>query len=97
MFIVALTYTAPLDVVDGLLADHRAWLDQGLAEGWLQMAGRKEPRDGGILIARGDNRADVEMKARTDPFFIHGATTFEVIEFLPVRAAAGVTLESLLA
>jgi uncharacterized protein YciI len=96
MFIISLTYTAPVDVLDGHLADHRAWLDQGIADGWLLLAGRREPRTGGILLARGD-RAAIEAKAATDPFVVNDAATAEVIEFHPVRAAAGVDLDSLLA
>jgi len=96
MFVIALTYTASIEVLDGHLADHRAWLDQGIADGWLLLAGRREPRTGGILLARGE-RVEVERLAAADPFVLNGAATVEVIEFHPVRAAAGVSLDSLLA
>ena len=96
MFIIVLTYIVPLDVVDGHLADHRTWLDQGIADGWLLLAGRREPRTGGILLTRGE-RADIESKVATDPFVRNGVATTELIEFNAVRAAADVTLESLLA
>lgn len=95
MFIIALTYTAPVEVLDGHLADHRAWLDQGIADGWLLLAGRREPRTGGILLARGE-RAAVEAKAATDPFVINGAASFELIEFHAAKAAS-VNLDTLLA
>ena len=39
MFLISLTYTAPLDQLDRVRADHRAWLDQGIADGWLLLAG----------------------------------------------------------
>lgn len=95
MFIISLTYTASLDVLDGLLADHRAWLDRGIADGWLLLAGRREPRTGGILLARGE-RDDIAAKAATDPFVVNGAASFELIEFYPARAA-NIGLETLLA
>ncbi|SEI62139.1 Uncharacterized conserved protein YciI, contains a putative active-site phosphohistidine [Sphingobium sp. AP50] len=94
MFVIALTYTASIEVLDGHLADHRAWLDQGIADGWLLLAGRREPRTGGILLARG-TKADIQEKAATDPFVVNGAASFELIEFLPARAAS-VNLETLL-
>lgn len=94
MFVIALTYTASIEVLDGLLADHRAWLDQGIADGWLLLAGRREPRTGGILLARG-TKADIQEKAATDPFVVNGAASFELIEFLPARAAS-VNLDTLL-
>ena len=86
MFIISLTYTAPIDVLDGHLADHRAWLDQGIADGWLLLAGRREPRTGGILLARGE-RNEIAAKAATE--------SFDLIEFLPARAAS-VNLDTLL-
>ncbi|SER64144.1 YciI family protein [Sphingobium sp. YR768] len=94
MFVIALTYTASIEVLDGHLADHRAWLDQGIADGWLLLAGRREPRTGGILLARG-TKADIQEKAATDPFVVNGAASFELIEFLPARAAS-VNLDTLL-
>jgi uncharacterized protein YciI len=94
MFIISLTYKVPIAVVDGHLDAHVAWLNQGLAEGWLLMAGRKEPRTGGILIARGE-REMVTRKAATDPFVVHGVADFEITEFVPSRAAPDVMLESL--
>jgi uncharacterized protein YciI len=96
MFIISLTYTAALDALEPHRPAHRAWLDRGIAEGWMLLAGPREPREGGIILARG-TRADLQEKAATDPFFTHGLSTFELIEFNAVRAAAGLTLESLLA
>lgn len=95
MFIVSLTYTAPLDVLDGHLPAHVAWLDEGLAQGWLLLAGRKVPRTGGILIARGE-REEVERLVANDPFVLNGVATTELIEFQPSRVAPDVTLGSLL-
>ena len=96
MFLISLTYTASLELIDKYRADHRDWLDQGIADGWLLLAGPREPREGGVLLARG-TRAELQEKASTDPFFLNGVATFELVEFIPVKAAPGVTLESLLA
>ncbi|MEA3388360.1 YciI family protein [Sphingobium sp. CCH11-B1] len=96
MFLISIIYTAPLEQVDAHRAAHRAWLDEAIAEGWLLLAGPREPRTGGVLLARG-TRAELQEKVAGDPFFLNGLSTFELIEFTPVKAAAGVTLESLLA
>ena len=53
-------------------------------------------RTRGEAGARG-TRAELQEKVAGDPFFLNGLSTFELIEFTPVKAAAGVTLESLLA
>ncbi|AUW56828.1 GTP cyclohydrolase [Sphingobium sp. SCG-1] len=88
MFIVSLHYIVDLDIVDSHMDAHVAWLKEGLADGWLLVAGRKVPREGGILIARG-NKADIDAKVLTDPFVINGAAEVTVTEFNPSFLASG--------
>lgn len=96
MFLISITYTAPLDIVDLHRADHRDWLDRGIADGWLLLAGPLEPRTGGVLLAQG-TAEQLRGKAASDPFVVRGVATFELTEFVAVKAAPGITLESLLA
>ena len=88
MLIISLRYIAPVEQVDLHLDAHVAWLKAGMADGWLLVAGRKIPREGGILIAKGD-RATVEALAATDPFVINGVAQFDLIEFAPSMVAPG--------
>jgi uncharacterized protein YciI len=89
MFIVTLTYLKPVDEVDALMAGHIAWLDQGYADGLFVASGRRVPRTGGVILARsGDERALRETLAR-DPFAVHGAARFDVVEFALTKTAAG--------
>ncbi|MCS0584587.1 YciI family protein [Massilia pinisoli] len=87
MFIVTLTYTAPLERIDGYLPAHRAWLETLYARGLLLMSGRKEPRDGGILIAHAASRAELDAVLRDDPFAQAGLATYAVTEFVPTMTA----------
>jgi uncharacterized protein YciI len=80
-FIVSLTYTAPIDEVDALLEKHVAWLREQHAAGHLLGWGRKVPREGGILLARGESREAIEALAASDPFVAGGVATIEVIEW----------------
>ncbi|MFC0204505.1 YciI family protein [Novosphingobium soli] len=80
-FIVSLTYTAPVEKVDALLEDHVAWLRAGYANGHFLGWGRKVPRSGGIILARGESREAVAALAATDPFVAGGVATVEVIEW----------------
>ena len=82
MFILNLTYTAPLDRVDALRPAHVDWLKGGAAAGHLVGWGRKIPAEGGVILATGE-RAAVEAFAQTDPYFVNGVARFEVIEFAP--------------
>lgn len=81
MFILELTYTAPLDKIDAAMKAHMRWLNAQYAAGHFLVSGRKIPRDGGIIVATGDNREAVEAIAAEDPFVIQGLATVRVIEF----------------
>jgi uncharacterized protein YciI len=87
MYIVSLTYTAPLERIDACLPAHRAWLTEHTARGLFLMAGRKEPRDGGIIIAHAASRAELEAALRDDPFAQAGVATYAVTEFVPTMTA----------
>lgn len=87
MFILELTYVVPLDRVDALLGEHVAWLDTHYAAGVFIASGRKEPRDGGVILAVGDDRAAMEELVATDPFALDGCATYRITEFLATKVA----------
>jgi uncharacterized protein YciI len=81
MFIVELTYTAPLERIDALIPDHVAWLKGGYASGNLLASGRKEPRDGGVLVLNAPDRAAVEALVAKDPFHVAGVAEYRITQF----------------
>ncbi|MEU6405939.1 YciI family protein [Streptomyces sp. NPDC046985] len=87
MFILELTYIAAAERVDALLADHVAWLDEQYAAGVFIASGRKVPRDGGVIIAVGEDRAAVEAVAATDPFSVEKAAEYRITEFVATKTA----------
>jgi uncharacterized protein YciI len=82
MFVLSLTYTAPVERIDALLEEHMAWLDQGYADGTFLASGRKVPRTGGIILAVADSRAAMERLVATDPFAREGVADYEITEFV---------------
>lgn len=80
-FIVLLRYTAPVEQVDLLLDEHVAWLREQHAAGHLVGWGRMVPREGGVLLAKGESRAAVQALAESDPFMIGGVAEVQVIEW----------------
>ncbi|MGZ5202802.1 MAG: YciI family protein [Telluria sp.] len=88
MFIISLTYTVPIEQIDGHLAAHRAFLAEQYARGTFLMSGRKVPRDGGIIIAQGVTRAEVEALIRQDPFHEANVARYDIVEFAPTMTAA---------
>ncbi|MGC5360488.1 YciI family protein [Streptomyces sp. DT24] len=87
MFVLELTYTAPVERVDALLPAHVAWLDGQYEAGVFIASGRKNPRDGGVILAVGDDRARIESIAAADPFAVEGVCAYRITEFLATRTS----------
>jgi uncharacterized protein YciI len=88
MFVMELTYTAPLEAVEEHLDAHVAWLDGYYASGVFLASGRKVPRDGGVIIAAGVSRAEVEGIAEEDPFTVAGVCAYRITEFIATKTSA---------
>jgi len=87
VFVLLLTYTKPLAQVDALMREHVAWLDEQYAAGRFLVSGRRIPRTGGVILARGEDRDEIETIAATDPFVSGGVATCEVIQFRASQTA----------
>jgi uncharacterized protein YciI len=81
MFVIELTYKAPLADIDASMRAHVKFLKKYYAAGNFLVSGRKIPRDGGIILAVGDSRQTIEAIAREDPFHVRGLADVRVIEF----------------
>jgi len=81
MFIIELLYKADLTQIDAHMKAHMAFLRKHYASGHFVMSGRKIPRDGGIIMAVGASREEIEAIAAEDPFCTHGLADFRIIEF----------------
>jgi uncharacterized protein YciI len=81
MFVIELIYKADLAQIDAHMTAHVAFLKKYYAAGHFLVSGRKIPRDGGIIVALGDSREQVEAIVREDPFHSHDLADFRIIEF----------------
>jgi uncharacterized protein YciI len=90
MFIIELSYKAPLAAIDANMRAHVAFLKKYYADGHFVISGRKIPRDGGIIIAVGKSREEIEAIARRDPFYARGLAEFRVIEFRASQRAGDI-------
>jgi uncharacterized protein YciI len=81
MFVIELIYKASLEDIDAHMAAHVRFLNKYYAAGNLLVSGRKIPRDGGIILAVGKSREEIEAIVREDPFHQHGLADFRIIEF----------------
>lgn len=88
MFVIELIYKAELAAIDAAMKPHMAFLNKYYAAGKFLISGRKIPRDGGIIIAQGESKAEIEELMRSDPFCSQGLAEFRVIEFRASQTAS---------
>ena len=81
MFVIELIYKADLAEIDAHMADHVRFLKKYYASGNFLVSGRKIPRDGGIILAVGQNRQQIQAIIEEDPFYARGLADFRIIEF----------------
>jgi uncharacterized protein YciI len=81
MFIIELIYKADLARIDAHMSAHVKFLKKYYAAGNFLVSGRKIPRDGGIIVASGASREQIEAIMNEDPFCKHALADVRVIEF----------------
>lgn len=94
MFVIELIYKAPLPDIDACMKAHMAFLKRQYTAGHFLVSGRKIPRDGGIILAVGQSREQIESIIAEDPFVSRGLADYRLIEFRTSQCAPG--LEPLL-
>ena len=92
MFLLLARYTKPIEEVDQLLEEHKAWIGRNAER--ILLTAREEPLIGGLILARAGSAEEIWEMIREDPFHVAGVSEYEVREYRPARAAAG--LEGLL-
>jgi uncharacterized protein YciI len=75
-----------------LLAGHMDWVRAQYEAGVFVASGRKVPRDGGVVLAVGDDRAAIEKLVATDPFSVAGVCEYRVTQFLATSVAPGLEM-----
>ena len=81
MFVIELIYKASLEEIDAHMSAHVRFLKKYYAAGNFLVSGRKIPREGGIILAVGKTRQEIEAIVKEDPFHRHGLADFRIIEF----------------
>lgn len=89
MFVVILNYLRPLDEVDAHLQAHRAYLAEQCANGTFLVSGPREPRTGGVILARATSLDELQRVLAHDPFHTQGIAAYEVVQFSARAAALG--------
>ena len=85
MFIVILRYIVDLDVIDAHHPEHLQFLDAYYPKGIFIASGRQVQVNGGIIIAKSNNRIELEKILSEDPFAAHNLAEYQIYEFTPTK------------
>jgi uncharacterized protein YciI len=89
MFIISLKYTKPLAEVDTHLPAHIEYLKSQYAAGSFLLSGRMNPRTGGVILSNVKSNGALKAIIEQDPFYRHQLADYDVVEFTPTMAGAG--------
>ena len=89
MFLLLGRYLKPVDEVEVHLEAHRGWVRANAEAGRIIAAGREEPLRGGVLVATGVTRDQVDEMIAADPYVTEGVAEYDVREYHVVLTAPG--------
>lgn len=92
LFVAILTYQRPLEEIDAQLPAHAQWLDKAYEEGIFIASGRRIPRTGGVILARGESLDALTARMAEDPLQRLGLARVEIIPFEASKGIAALTL-----
>jgi uncharacterized protein YciI len=85
MFVLLSRYLKPLDEVERVVGEHRAFLEKHYASGELLISGPQNPRTGGVIVTHDLTREAVDAMLANDPFVREGIAEYQIVEFKPTR------------
>lgn len=89
MFIILLNYTKPIEAVEAVIPAHIDYLERYYQLDKFVLSGRKSPRTGGVILCQASDKDEVWAIIAEDPFYHEEMAAYEVLEFLPSKAAPG--------
>jgi len=84
-FIIELTYLVPFSEIEKVLQEHRNFLQKGYDSGMLLCSGPREPKIGGMAVARAESLKKIQDFFKDDPFLKLKIAEYRYIEFNPVK------------
>jgi uncharacterized protein YciI len=89
LFVVDLTYTVPLETIQTVLEAHMTFVRRCYEAGVFIASGPKEPRTGGVVIAKAADEASLRTLLAEDPFVIEDMVETTLTPFRPSRVEPG--------
>lgn len=85
LFVIILRYLVSSEEIEPHRGGHIKLLNQYYDSGLFVASGRQVPGNGGIILAKSDNRKALEEILQQDPFSIHRLAEYQIFEFTPSR------------
>ncbi|HLI96812.1 MAG TPA: YciI family protein [Candidatus Baltobacteraceae bacterium] len=87
MFLLLSRYVKPVEEIDRVLPEHRAFLDRYYKSGLFIVSGPKEARVGGVILTADASRSEIEAALAEDPFVRENISEYEIVEFQATKRA----------
>lgn len=87
LYVVSLTYKKPLEEVEKYIDEHISFLDKYYSQNVFIFSGRKDPRNGGIILAYRVTRDQLEKLLEEDPFCVNEIASYDITTVLPTKYA----------
>lgn len=81
LFVIDLEYTKPFEEIEKILDPHLEFVSDCYRSGAFLFSGAKVPRSGGVIIAAGGSKEEIEALMARDPFCIHNVFAVTITEF----------------
>jgi uncharacterized protein YciI len=86
LHLLSLHYTAPEQEAEPFVRDHISYLERHHQDGTFLVSGQTVPTSiGGVIIARGFDRAAIEQIAAQDPFVLNDVAEYTITTITPGR------------
>lgn len=85
MFIISLSYKKDLSEVEKYIESHVQFLDKYYSEKKFIFSGRKNPRTGGVIVARNVDRKTLQKIISEDPFYQNDIANYDITEVIPTK------------
>jgi uncharacterized protein YciI len=85
MFIISLSYKKDISEVERFIESHIQFLDKYYTEKKFIFSGRKNPRTGGIILARNVEKDELIGIIQQDPFFQNEIADYDITEVIPTK------------
>lgn len=82
-YLILIKYSVPFEMVEPTLVEHREHLQRQVDAGTILLSGPRNPRNGGLIIARAESEQQIRKMIADDPYKRDGLAEYELIEFKP--------------